>query len=158
MKTKQQLRSEYSGPVFPGIYMHGLDAAQCVGKWVERIVCDARWFLCKYYDPGTNYLSETERCEIGVCEDFLRDSRRMARDLTPVLEDLIDGSLNGLDDMIIALYGIGSDELYVYRAFVKLAEKYEDRGFLDGDSMGKYGYEGMNRRLQEILFHVPAGT
>lgn len=154
MKTKEQIRSEYTGPVFPEKYMNGLDAAQCVGKWVERVVRDAYGVLHKYYNPKMSYL--TDRGEIPVCEDYLKDLRRMVRNLKPVLEDLIDGSLNGLDDMIIAQYGIGSDELYIYRAFVKLAEKYEDRGFLDGDFMGEYGYKGMDRRLREILFHVPA--
>lgn len=154
MKTQEQIQREYFGSVFPKRYMTGLDASQCVGKWIESIVRDARGFLRKYYDPKTNYLSEADKCEISVCEMYLKDTWHMIQCLTPVFEDLIDDSLNGMDDMVVAQYGIGSDELYVYRMFVRHAEKYEDRGFLDGDSMGVHGYVGMNRRLREILFPV----
>lgn len=155
MSKKGDICAAYCGATFPKQFMTGLNAEQCAGKWISHVINEARLFLVKYYNPNVNYLSDAEQGEVGLCADYLTELRMLIKFLTPILEDMIAPSLNGMDDLIIAQYGIGSDELYIYRAFVHRAERYEEQGFLDGDYMGRYGYEGMDRRLRQILFHVP---
>lgn len=67
--------------------------------------------------------------------------------ITPVLEDFIDDRLSGFEDILIAIYGIMSDEVFVFREYLNLEqEKRNCNGFVI-DHMGCL----KNGRMYNIL-------
>lgn len=145
-------RGDSPASVFPKKYVTGLSREACIGKWLDSIVSDAELILRKYYSPGTDYTTEGDKCEVGVCERYIRELGEKIRVLTPVLADMISPSLDNMDDFMVAQYGLGSDELYLYRRVQYFIEKYENDGHLDSDFMGVYAFQSMEPRLKEILF------
>lgn len=56
---------------------------------------------------------------------YFRETENKINILTPVLEDLVNKNIYGIEDIFISVYGVDSDEVYGLRTFMKLFEKID---------------------------------
>lgn len=117
-------------------------------KWVDFIYSDVENFVHYYHirggfvDPGVKESLFEANWRYKVASERIKY-------LTPVLEDLVNEKLYGIEDIMIAIYGITSDEVFVLREFLRLEERKnnsKDNEF-DVDYMGRLN----NGRLYDIL-------
>ena len=111
-------------------------------KWVGSIFSDACYALCKYY-------MHTGNVDCGcmpVVESLFREIDVKMQVLIPVLEDMVSRDIRGIEDIFIAVYGVGSDEVYVMRRFLEL---FGRMGEWDEDYM--WNDCGGDRRMLQIL-------
>lgn len=147
----------------------GLNVKELISKWTQYLISQAYTILHKYYDPEGN--PESYVPELSVlylyCDQLLEE--------TPVIEkillDLVCEELESIDDIIIAVYGIASDEVFVWRSCKQLIEKgrenyeregadnrqknyvYDDRQRLTFDTDYMYqGEKGLPDRLLRVLY------
>lgn len=66
--------------------------------------------------------------------------------LVPVLEDLVNKNIYGIEDIFIAVYGVDSDEVYTLRNFFTLNSKISE---WDEDYM--WNDCSSNKRMLKIL-------
>lgn len=66
--------------------------------------------------------------------------------LTPVLEDLVNKNIYGVEDIFIAVYGVDSDEVYALRRFLELNSRITE---WDEDYM--WNNCGSDKRMLKIL-------
>ena len=101
---------------FPNDIMSDMTTKGLLGKWVAFLVSKVRCSLYSYYiktnniDYGdTNFVTQRFTETKGEIEYIL-----------PVLEDLVNANIHGFEDICIAVYGIGSDEVFMIRRFFQL--------------------------------------
>ena len=147
----------------------GLNVKKLILKWTQDLIMQAYTILHKYYDPEGNPTSYIPELSVlyTYCDELLEE--------TPIVEnillDLVCPELESIDDIITVVYGITSDEVFVWRSLKRLIkrgrEKYESEGVVnrqknyvyddrnhltfDTDSM-YYGKEGLHGRLLHILY------
>lgn len=129
---------------FPNSIMSDMTTKGLLGKWTGMIASEIEHSLLKYH-------IKTNNIDVG-CTDFVRElfteTMGKIQYLTPVLEDLVNEKIFGMEDIFIAVYGIGSDEVYMFREFRRLFTKMEqwDEDYMWADCSG-------DSRLKAILLH-----
>ena len=99
---------------FPGTVMSDITTKGLLGKWVDTIIFEIRYDIFKY-------CAKTNNLDAGD-KDFVKslfiETNNKILHLTPVLEDLCNEKLYGIEDIVIAIYGVDSDEVYTMRSFL----------------------------------------
>lgn len=109
---------DFADSVVGSMTMKGL-----LGKWLGVVVDDCRSCLIRYYsDEYAKFCEDIEPPEVYVRRWFDETAAKF-KCLTPVLDDLVNSRLYGIGDILIAAYGVDSDEVYAYREFERLSEK-----------------------------------
>lgn len=129
---------------FPDKVMSDMIPKGLLSKWVERIYWEAKFCLKKYYMKHHNIDCGHKEFVISLFEE----THYKIFYITPVLEDLVNINLYGMEDIMIAIYGVDSDEVYAYRRFLTL---YEKIGNWDTDFM--WNDCSSDKRLFNIINH-----
>lgn len=127
---------------FPNSIMSDMTTKGLLGKWTTMITSEIVPALYKYY---MKYRNIDAGCKGFVASLFIEIEGKISN-LTPVLEDLVDKNIYGIEDIFIAVYGITSDEVYVLRRFMELSKKIES---WDEDFM--WNNCSTDKRLKSIL-------
>lgn len=111
--------------------MSSMTTKGLLSKWTNYLYHQMRYCLSKYYMCVCNV-------DVGdknyVVVQF-KDIDNLIVRLIPVLEDLVDIRIKGMEDIFIAVYGIESDEVYVCRRFLYLFQMMDkwDEDFMWND-------------------------
>ena len=87
---------------FPDKIMGPMTMKGLLGKWAESIIYDIKYCLAKYY------LGEDRNIDAGdidFVKNRFRETSNMMHKLTPVLEDMVNENIYGLEDIMISIYG-----------------------------------------------------
>jgi hypothetical protein len=114
------LKDQYGNNTsFPDSVMSDMTTRGLLGKWTEMIFSEVKGALFKYHMRSRNmdfgYKNTTAI--------YFNDAWRMIEEVTPVLEDLVNESIYGIEDIFLAVFGVGSDEVYALREFLRLHGK-----------------------------------
>lgn len=116
---------------FPNEVLSDMTTKGLLGKWCNMILSHIVSDVCKY--RVEIYLEGHEYTEIK--SNFLYTYRQISH-ITPILEDLTNINLYGLDDIFLAVYGINSKEVRILREhkrLLRLLNKADDKtSFGDG--------------------------
>lgn len=139
---------------FPKKYLTGMNTSQFVGAVLNRIVLTAKYILTQYYQPSADYTSDNGQLFLKSLKSDTEYLRAEICVMEHTLSRLVVQSLDGLDDMVVAQYGLGSDGIFIYRTFVSLFCRDRDpsEDIFDSAIMGKYAHADMDDRLKAILF------
>ncbi len=125
---------------FPNDILSDMSVKGILGKWTELIVSHVKYALYKYYvktgniDVGTDIKWAFEDVHVKITQ------------LTPVLEDMVEKNIHGMGDILIGVYGVGSDEVYMFRRFM---DRYSCIDEWDTDYM--WNDCGGDKRLKKLL-------
>lgn len=113
-----------------------------LGRWTSIIFSELTTVLYKYYIKNNNIDAGDKNFVITLFQDL----NHKIEYLTPVLEDLVEENICGIEDIFIAVYGVASDEVYVLRRFLHLTERMAswDEDYMWNDC-------ATNKRLKKIL-------
>lgn len=111
-------------------------------KWTELIKFDISYGLYKYYMKTHNI----DRGDKNFVITLFNEISTKISFLTPVLEDLVNKNIHGIEDIFIAIYGVDSNEVYILRDFFKLNDKVNtwDEDYMWNDC-------NSDKRMLEIL-------
>lgn len=101
---------------FPNEILNHITIRELLEKWLSLIYSDVFMALCKYHMKIGNIDAGDKK----IVKRFFKDTYNNIYCLTPLLEDLVNADLHGIEDIFIAVFGILSDEVYVLRSFFKL--------------------------------------
>lgn len=104
---------------FSNNIMSDMTTKGLLGKWVSMIFSESQSALYKYYMKDMNIDAGDKSFVISLFKSV--DNK--ISNLTPVLEDLVEKNIYGIEDIFIAVYGVSSDEVYVLREFMRLSQK-----------------------------------
>lgn len=90
-----------------------------LGKWTALINSHIKLCLCKYYMKTDNIDCGDKNFVIN----FFNEVNTKISCLEPILEDLVNENIYGIEDIFIAVYGVDSDEVYTLRNFLTLNRK-----------------------------------
>ena len=93
-----------------------------LGKWTHTIISDVRHDVYKFYAKTLNIDAGDINC---VRQFFIATSEKI-KYLTPVLEDLCNKNLYGIEDIMIAVFGAGSDEVFLLREFLNRMDHIDE--------------------------------
>ena len=125
---------------FPDSIMSDISRKGLLGKWTEDIYNDAKICLIEYYRKNSSDVGNVK----GIRYYFDRLDEKISY-LTPVLEDLVEENIWGMEDIFISVFGVGSDQVYVFRRFLGLSRKREwDTDWMWNDAAG-------NHRLHDLI-------
>ncbi len=127
---------------FPDSIMSDITTKGLLGKWTQLIYLDTLSCLRRYYESRRKQGRDIEY----VRRFFERNSQSAAHKL-PILEDLVTNDINGMEDIFIAVFGVGSKQVYVLRHFIELMQKET----WDGSHMWDNAKDDL--RLHKILFN-----
>ena len=113
-----------------------------LGKWTGLIASDINSCLDKYYMKTRNIDYGDKNFVINL---FNNTSVKISN-LTPVLEDLVNKNIYGVEDIFIVVYGVDSDEVYALRRFLELNSRITE---WDEDYM--WNNCGSDKRMLKIL-------
>lgn len=127
---------------FPSSIMSDMTTKGLLGKWTSAILSGTVNALHKYYIKDGNIDAGDKSFVVSL----FRDIEDKISNLTPVLEDLVDKNIYGIEDIFIAVYGITSDEVYVLREFMKLSKNMAswDEDYMWNDCI-------TDKRLRSVL-------
>lgn len=90
-----------------------------LGKWTYRIFSEMKADLAEYFFSQKNPYDDTDT-KVKRTMKYFSDTVQIIKILEPVLEDLVCEEIYGMEDIFIAVFGITSDEVYVYREFFRI--------------------------------------
>lgn len=127
---------------FPDNILSDMTIKGLLGKWTGLIDSDINNCLYKYYMKTGNIDCGDKNFVINLFNEV----NTKISFLVPVLEDLVNKNIYGIEDIFIAVYGVDSDEVYTLRSFFtlnsKISEWNEDYMWNDCSS---------NKRMLKIL-------
>lgn len=118
-----------------------------LGKWTHLVASNIKSDLYRYYSKKYFEVSSYDGL-VNEIQCFFNATQNEIDKLTPILEDLVNKNIYGMEDIFIAVFGIMSDEVYMIREFNRIMEKQEEYRF-DTDYMWN-NCRG-HSRLAEIL-------
>lgn len=127
---------------FPDNILSDMTIKGLLGKWIELINFNINDCLYKYYMKTRNIDCGDKKFVINL---FNEVSAKISF-ITPVLEDLVNKNIYGIEDIFIAIYGVDSDEVYTLRNFITLNSKISE---WDEDYM--WNDCSSNKRMLKIL-------
>ena len=127
---------------FPDNILSDMTIKGLLGKWTELIDSDINNCLYRYYMKTGNINRGDKNFVINL---FNEVSTKISF-LVPVLEDLVNKNIYGIEDIFIAVYGVDSDEVYTLRNFFTLNSKISE---WDEDYM--WNDCSSNKRMLKIL-------
>ena len=117
LKSALSGKDKYGNNIaFPSNIMSDMTTKGLLGKWTSLILSETLTALYKYHMEYRNIDAGDKSFVISR----FRDVGDRISNITPVLNDLVDKNINGIEDIFIAVYGIASDEVYVLREFMRL--------------------------------------
>ena len=128
---------------FPDDVIGPLTMKGLLGKWVTLKLSDIRYAVTKYHMSYRNIDAGDANFVLQLFADL--DDELFI--LTPVLEDLTASHLYGFDNIVEAMYGPNSDEVYLVREYRTLAQSRNEWKACD---MWKL-HAGKDARLYNIL-------
>ena len=119
---------------FPDSVMSDMTTKGLLGKWTEMVISDVQWAVLKYYAKTRNI----DAGDLNFVRSLFVTTNDKIKILTPVLEDLCNRNLYGIEDITIAVFGVGSDEVFVLREFLKRMQRINewDTDFMWNDFSG----------------------
>lgn len=97
-----------------------LSTKSLIGKWTNYIMENVIFCLYKYY---SNSEHNTDAGNIEAVRTIFTNTIKEISMITPILSDLINPQYKGLENILITVYGVCSDEIYAYETFINLAVK-----------------------------------
>ena len=97
--------------------------------WTNLLLNDMKVCNLKYEGDGS---INVDAGDLDFVKTFFRDSYKKGKLIESFLLDLVTEDIEDFEDIVIAIYGLGSPELKVVRKFNKL---YEDIDNWDEDYM-----------------------
>ena len=121
---------DFSEDVLSNITIKGL-----LGKWTHMIISDVKHDIYKFYAKTRNIDAGDKNC----IREFFMETNEKIHYLTPILEDLCNENLYGIEDIMIAVFGVGSDEVFVLREFLRRMEQINewDEDYMWNDFAGR---------------------
>lgn len=101
---------------FPNEIMSEMTTKGLLGKWLSYILSEIQRSLATYYLKTGN----VDAGDFNFVVDRFKETREMVEYYLPVLHDLVEERISGLEDITIAVYGISSDEVFLVRRFQQL--------------------------------------
>ena len=128
---------------FPDSVVGSMTVKGLIGKWCDVIVSDVQYCLTKHFFAAPH---NVDAGDVRFVQATFREANAKIQSLRPVLEDMVAENIYGIEDILIAVYGVQSDEVYMYRTFNSLLSKMPtwDRDYMWNDASG-------NPRLARIL-------
>lgn len=126
----------------PKEILSGMRVEGLIEKWVTWLVYEMERSLYKYYMRDRNIDADC----LGAITGLFSHVNQETEYVTKCLEDLIVEEIVGFEDIVIAIYGVASDEVYLVRRFYYLFSKIEE---WDTDFM--WNNCANDRRLKTIL-------
>lgn len=120
----------------------------------DAITETVRQTLAAYYDPEVNYLQDNQRYDDCV-QDFAAAVEQV-RQLTGDALSMMDECIMTTEDILLVVYGIGSNAVLLYRQMLRIEQKYPDYNF-DQDFMGSLMYPALDARLRNALESSASG-
>ena len=119
---------------FPDSVMSDMTTKGLLGKWTDMVISDAQRAVLKYYAKTRNI----DAGDLSFVRSLFVATNDKIKILTPVLEDLCNRNLYGIEDITIAVFGVGSDEVFVLREFLKRMQRINewDTDFMWNDFSG----------------------
>ena len=118
-----------------------------VGYELSKLISEMQYTLYLYYATDSPYTWNQEYVErkfFDLCEVLSGVERVLSRVFVP--------KLSRLEDMVIAVYGVASDAVYLYRSFLLLCRDLTDSVFcVQFWKQAWQGVESWNIRLSQIL-------
>lgn len=129
---------------FPDDILSDISKKGLLGKWTATLLSYSENALFRYYIKDRNI----DAGHKDVVVSLFQDVNNTMLTLTPVLEDLVEKNIIGIEDIFIAVYGVSSDAVYVLREFKKLMKRIDN---WDEDYM--WNNCSNNKRLKKILLN-----
>ena len=132
------------------VYQHILDPkdAETVCR-IARLMGEAvQAALSLYYNKNVNYLHHQD--EQVECEAAFAATHPRLRDLTLCALPMMQPCIDSPDDVLLAVYGIGSNAVRLYRQFMAIRDRYPHYDF-DADYMGVFGYQGLCDEVRNAI-------
>lgn len=105
---KSESNVEFQDAILSPMTIRGL-----LKKWVSYLVGRIRYTLCAYYFRTGN----ENRANKAYVEYLFERALMGLHFVVPVLRDTLDASIEGIEDICIAVYGESSDEIYIIERF-----------------------------------------
>lgn len=118
------------------------------------IVENIRYCLTMYYCRAKNYTEDGDGRRL--CEASFQTCSNMLRSYTEFVRGMMMPCIETTEDILLAVYGIGSNAVLLYREFIRLSEAYPDFRF-DGCVMGAAAHAQLSYNLQ-LAICAPADT
>ena len=128
---------------FPDSILSDMTIKGVLGKWTTHIAHTVLWTVSKYYVSGPRNID----CgDMSFVKSVFCDTNHEIDMITPILEDLVNKKIYGMEDIFISVFGVESDEVYVLRKFYSLFSKITE---WDSDYM--WNDCSNDTQLKEIL-------
>lgn len=101
---------------FPNEIMSEMTTKGLLGKWLSYIISQIQRSLATYYLKTGN----VDAGDFNAVVAQFTQTKEMVEYYLPVLHDLVEERISGLEDIAIAVYGISSDEVFLVRRFQQL--------------------------------------
>lgn len=119
--------------------LSGMSSKEFVGRWMSNIMNDICLAVWKYHASEKDGNIDTG--SINYMNPFFEGASDTIKSMVRPLEDLFAKEISGIEDMIIAIYGLKSSELRIYREYSRLQDS---RSNWDTDYMWQ-GFDDKNR-------------
>ncbi len=103
---------------FPDLIMSGMTTKETLSHQIEVIIIEIRNALKKYHFKEAN----EDYGNKAAVADYFRKVAEKQKHIVSVLEDLVIPDLSGAEDILIAVTGVISYEVYMYRRFKELLD------------------------------------
>lgn len=100
---------------FPDDILSDMTTKGLLGKWIGYLVSEVRGALYSFHVKTNNI----DCGDIDFVTKRFVETKMKIDCILPVLEDLIDANIYGFEDICIAIYGVGSDEVFLVRRFLQ---------------------------------------
>lgn len=107
---------------FPDEIMSDMTTKETLSHWTDSILSSISYALKKYHFKTRN----VDYGDKQFAVDRFREAAEQEKHVVPVLEDFVVREISGMEDILIAMTGVASDEVYMYRCYKKLLARIKE--------------------------------
>ena len=133
--------TDFSDEILSDITIKGI-----LGKWCQYIIGDVCYIVGKYH---LNKQYNVDAFDMELTKQLFTNIYNKYIIVEDILEDIVIKNIRGLEDIFISVYGVYSDEVFIYREFKKLYNNIDNWNAVDMWTNCEY-----NKRLFDILKQI----